>query len=65
MGPPRAGENTLAVRVLDPPVGDPDHIRMAHGKQGWANHVFPSPPSLYMPTAASGRASAYAATAPS
>ncbi len=44
----RAGENTLAVRVMDPPLGDPDHTRMAHGKQGWANHVFPSRPSLYM-----------------
>ena len=44
----RAGENTLAVRVVDPALGDPDHVRMAHGKQGWANHVFPSRPSLYM-----------------
>jgi hypothetical protein len=44
----RAGENVVAVRVLDPPLGHPDHIRMPHGKQGWANHVFPSRPSLYM-----------------
>ena len=44
----RAGENTIAVRVFDPKVGDPEHIRLAHGKQGWANHVFPSRPSLYM-----------------
>ena len=44
----RAGQNTLAVRVMDPPLGDPDHTRMPHGKQGWANHVFPSRPSLYM-----------------
>jgi beta-galactosidase/beta-glucuronidase len=44
----RPGLNTLAVRVVDPAVGDPDHVRMAHGKQGWANHVFPSRPSLYM-----------------
>ncbi len=44
----RAGKNVLAVRVVDPPLSDPDHTRMAHGKQGWANHVFPSPPSLYM-----------------
>ncbi|HUR23207.1 MAG TPA: glycoside hydrolase family 2 TIM barrel-domain containing protein [Acidimicrobiales bacterium] len=44
----RAGENSLAVRVMDPPLTDPDHLRMAHGKQGWANHVFPSRPSLYM-----------------
>ena len=44
----RAGDNVLAVRVVDPPLDDPDHIRSAHGKQGWANHVFPSRPSLYM-----------------
>ena len=44
----RAGENTVAVRVFDPEVVHPDHIRLAHGKQGWANHVFPSRPSLYM-----------------
>ena len=44
----RVGANELAVRVSDPAVGDPDHPRMAHGKQGWANHVFPSRPSLYM-----------------
>jgi hypothetical protein len=44
----RSGENVLAVRVVDPPVDDPEHLRLAHGKQGWANHVFPSRPSLYM-----------------
>ena len=44
----RDGENDLAVRVTDPAVNDPEHIRLAHGKQGWANHVFPSRPSLYM-----------------
>jgi hypothetical protein len=44
----RLGENELAVRVYDPSVTDPEHIRLAHGKQGWANHVFPSRPSLYM-----------------
>jgi hypothetical protein len=44
----RLGENALAVRVVDPALDDPDHVRMAHGKQGWANHVFPSRPSLYM-----------------
>jgi hypothetical protein len=44
----REGLNELTVRVFDPPVHDPEHIRMAHGKQGWANHVFPSRPSLYM-----------------
>lgn len=44
----RAGRNVLEVRVTDPPVDDPFHLRSAHGKQGWANHVFPSRPSLYM-----------------
>src|SRR5436305_12610045 len=44
----RAGENEVAVRVVDPSLTDPDHLRMPHGKQGWANHVFPSRPSLYM-----------------
>ncbi|HEX3623076.1 MAG TPA: glycoside hydrolase family 2 TIM barrel-domain containing protein [Acidimicrobiales bacterium] len=44
----RRGDNALAVRVVDPCLADPDHRRMAHGKQGWANHVFPSRPSLYM-----------------
>ena len=43
-----AGANELAVRVTNLPVGDPEHRRSPHGKQGWANHVFPSPPSLYM-----------------
>jgi Glycosyl hydrolases family 2, TIM barrel domain/Glycosyl hydrolases family 2, sugar binding domain/Glycosyl hydrolases family 2 len=43
-----AGENTLAVRVTDPPVGDPEHLRLPHGKQGWGNRAFPSPPSLYL-----------------
>ncbi len=43
-----AGENTLTVRVTDPSLHDPEHLRLAHGKQGWANHVFPSRPSLYM-----------------
>ncbi len=42
------GHNELAVRVVDPALDDPDHLRTAHGKQGWANHVFPSRPSLYM-----------------
>ncbi|MDQ1711074.1 MAG: hypothetical protein QOE45_524 [Frankiaceae bacterium] len=44
----RAGENELAVRVVDPSLDDPDHIRLPHGKQGWANNHFPSRPSLYM-----------------
>ena len=43
-----AGENEVAVRVFDPPLGDPEHTRLPHGKQGWMNHVFPSRPSLYM-----------------
>lgn len=44
----RPDDNVLAVRVFDPPVHHGEHIRMAHGKQGWANNVFPSRPSLYM-----------------
>jgi hypothetical protein len=43
-----AGGNQLAVRVTNPAVDAPEHLRSPHGKQGWANHVFPSPPSLYM-----------------
>ena len=43
-----AGVNVLEVRVDDPSLDDPFHVRSAHGKQGWANHVFPSRPSLYM-----------------
>ena len=43
-----AGVNQLAVRVTNLPVDDPEHRRSPHGKQGWANRVFPSPPSLYM-----------------
>jgi len=42
------GENELAVRVVDPSLDDPEHRRLPHGKQGWANNVFPSRPSLYM-----------------
>lgn len=44
----REGENELAVRVYDPALEDPEHIRLPHGKQGWANNHFPSRPSLYM-----------------
>jgi hypothetical protein len=44
----KPGPNELAVRVFDPAVDDPDHVLSAHGKQGWANWVFPSRPSLYM-----------------
>jgi hypothetical protein len=42
------GDNVLAVRVYDPPLSDPQHLLLAHGKQGWGNDVFPSRPSLYM-----------------
>ena len=42
------GLNTLCVRVDDPPVTSREHLRLAHGKQGWANNWFPSRPSLYM-----------------
>jgi len=42
------GENELRVRVYDPPLDAPEHIRLPHGKQGWANNHFPSRPSLYM-----------------
>ncbi|HEX2047028.1 MAG TPA: glycoside hydrolase family 2 TIM barrel-domain containing protein [Acidimicrobiales bacterium] len=44
----RKDENVLDVRVLDPSLTDAEHLRMPHGKQGWANHVFPSRPSLYL-----------------
>lgn len=40
--------NELMVMVTDIARGTPEHGRMAHGKQGWMNHVFPSPPSLYL-----------------
>jgi hypothetical protein len=43
-----AGDNVLAVRVTDHALDDPEHVRTAHGKQGWANQAFPSPPSLYL-----------------
>jgi len=42
------GENEIAIRVDDPPLGHPDHGRMPHGKQGWNNETFPSRPSLYL-----------------
>jgi hypothetical protein len=41
------GENVLAVRVVDHRLNSREHLRRAHGKQGWMNSVFPSPPSLY------------------
>jgi hypothetical protein len=44
----RDGKNTLAVRVVDPALDDPEHRRLPHGKQGWAHEAFPSPPSLYL-----------------
>src|ERR1700677_829326 len=44
----RSGANNLAVRIVDHPRGSPEHSRGAHGKQGWMNEVFPSPPSLYL-----------------
>ncbi len=44
----RQGRNLLAVRVLDVVTGTPEHLRSPHGKQGWKNDLFPSPPSLYM-----------------
>jgi glycosyl hydrolase family 2 len=44
----RPGRNRLDVCVVDHPLGSRAHLRSAHGKQGWMNGVFPSPPSLYM-----------------
>jgi Glycosyl hydrolases family 2, TIM barrel domain len=41
------GTNEIAIRVTDHPADSQAHLRSAHGKQGWANDVFPSPPSLY------------------
>lgn len=43
-----AGANEIAIRVTDHPAGSAAHLRSAHGKQGWNNDVFPSPPSLYL-----------------
>jgi hypothetical protein len=44
----RSAANELAVRIVDYPRGSAEHGRSAHGKQGWMNEVFPSPPSLYL-----------------
>jgi len=44
----RSSTNEIAVRIVDHPRGSPEHSRGAHGKQGWMNEVFPSPPSLYL-----------------
>lgn len=44
----KIGKNTLEVIVTDYPRESLDHIRSPHGKQGWANQEFPSPPSVYM-----------------
>jgi hypothetical protein len=43
-----AAANTIAVRVTDHPADSPAHRRSAHGKQGWMNDMFGSPPSLYL-----------------
>src|SRR5258708_6340584 len=44
----RIGDNELLMQVVDYPGADERHQMTAHGKQGWMNDVFPSPPSLYM-----------------
>jgi hypothetical protein len=44
----RAADNVLTVRVVDYAGSDERHGMTAHGKQGWMNDVFPSPPSLYL-----------------
>jgi hypothetical protein len=44
----RLGKNLIEVVVVDHPRNSMEHIRSAHGKQGWANQEFPSPPSVYM-----------------
>lgn len=44
----RTGDNELMVQVVDYAGADERHRMTAHGKQGWMNDVFPSPPSLYM-----------------
>jgi hypothetical protein len=43
-----AGTNVIEVKVVDHHRSSMEHIRSAHGKQGWANGEFPSPPSVYM-----------------
>lgn len=43
-----SGINVIEVIVVDHPRNSMEHIRSAHGKQGWANQEFPSPPSVYM-----------------
>jgi hypothetical protein len=45
-----AGLNELRVLVTDPPVETDEYLASIHGKQGWANGFFPSPPSLYLTT---------------
>ena len=42
------GWNELVVDVTDHEPASAAHRAVAHGKQGWANHEFPSPPSLYL-----------------
>ena len=38
-GTVRGGDNVLHLRVVDPPVESEDHLRLAHGKEGWAPDV--------------------------
>lgn len=44
----QVGRNVVEVKVIDYRRESMEHIRSAHGKQGWANQEFPSPPSVYM-----------------
>jgi hypothetical protein len=41
-------ENDIVVEVIDHVRESNEHLNNPHGKQGWANHEFQSPPSLYM-----------------
>jgi beta-galactosidase/beta-glucuronidase len=38
-------DNDLVVRVVDPPVSDPEHLRLAHGKQGGRTTCSPAGPA--------------------
>lgn len=44
----RVGINVIEVIVSDHHRNSVEHTRSAHGKQGWGNEAFPSPPSVYM-----------------
>jgi hypothetical protein len=44
----RAGSNEVAVRIVAGGGDVLEHSRTPHGKQGWKNDIYPSPPSLYM-----------------